>query len=523
MKIYQYGNKKLFYLGFVLLLIVSTNSAFMAYIVGRFIDIATRGTVAQLIQMIIISAVGIILYYIFQMIYIEIKNRLVYSCNVKIKEELFDHILKRPNQFSTKQAISYMTNDMKQLEIKGILNELLILQNGLLFIFALSYGLFLNIETTLFFFFTSLVPIFVNQFFSAKIKTSSTIWSDENSEYVGKLTDSVNGLDTILNYHAQESAKKSLFTNIFAVERALKKMNNLSDFSSQTVVSLAYLLIFCVSFSFGIFRVLQGALTIGGFMAIVQLSNSLVNPLFAIVTARNEQKTTTKLSALLATIPSTKQKTVELVSKEFEELTLKDAGIYFNDRALFEKLNITIKKGDKILILAPSGYGKSTLLRAIGGFIPFTTGTYQINQKMVPENSLLSQFAMMKQAPFIFDDTILFNLTMGHEYPNEKIEQAIADSQLSEVIAEKGLNFQVGEKGKYLSGGQLQRIEIARALLADRPVILADEVTSALDPKTSERVTEFLLTGSFTLIEIAHKTSEANKKRYTKIIQLDQI
>jgi len=129
---------------------------------------------------------------------------------------------------------------------------------------------------------------------------------------------------------------------------------------------------------------------------------------------------------------------------------------------------------------------------------------------------------MIKQDPFIFDDTILFNITMGNIYNENLIEKAVECSKATEFIYEKGFDYMVGEGGENLSGGQLQRIEIARGLIANRDIILADEITSALDSKTSAHISNFLLNSDKTIIEISHKVSEEQLKLYDQIIYLDK-
>ena len=103
------------------------------------------------------------------------------------------------------------------------------------------------------------------------------------------------------------------------------------------------------------------------------------------------------------------------------------------------------------------------------------------------------------------------------------LDKVIEQSQLAELIAEKGLNYEVGENGKNLSGGQLQRIEIARGLLAKRKIILADEISSALDNETSQKINQMLLQSDVTLIEVSHKVSEEQNEQYQQIINLSQL
>jgi ABC-type transport system involved in cytochrome bd biosynthesis, ATPase and permease components len=132
-------------------------------------------------------------------------------------------------------------------------------------------------------------------------------------------------------------------------------------------------------------------------------------------------------------------------------------------------------------------------------------------------------FSYVNQKPFIFDDTLRFNITLGRQADDSELEQIAEQAGLADLVQEKGWNYQVGESGANLSGGQIQRIEIARALLSKRPILLADEATSALDPKLSLEVHNTILKNSqVAVIEVAHKISEQEKSMFDRIIQLDR-
>ncbi|WP_338217858.1 ABC transporter ATP-binding protein [Lacticaseibacillus salsurivasis] len=121
----------------------------------------------------------------------------------------------------------------------------------------------------------------------------------------------------------------------------------------------------------------------------------------------------------------------------------------------------------------------------------------------------------------MFDDSILYNVTLGQDYSKESILKCLKMAQLGDLVAEKGLGYIVGEHGGKLSGGQIQRIEIARALVRQRPVILADEVTSALDEELSNKIHHLLLSLPATVVEIAHHIAPEMEANYDYVIHLD--
>ena len=136
---------------------------------------------------------------------------------------------------------------------------------------------------------------------------------------------------------------------------------------------------------------------------------------------------------------------------------------------------------------------------------------------------LHNYFSYVNQKPFLFDDTLRFNITLGRNVSDKQLDDAIHKAGLDELVKEKGLDSPVGENGNQLSGGQIQRIEIARALLSNRPILLADEATSALDPQLSLDIHKTLLQNpNIAVIEVAHKISPLEKEMFDQIIHLDK-
>ena len=184
------------------------------------------------------------------------------------------------------------------------------------------------------------------------------------------------------------------------------------------------------------------------------------------------------------------------------ELLLRDAGC--SDQA--KKQHITIPDGKKIGIVGESGCGKTTLIKLISGLYKLQSGTILAEGKT----------AVVMQGNALFPFTIRENITCGHPVPEEKIWEAVKIAQLEEWInsLDQGLETFAGVRGDNVSGGQAQRICIARAIVSDAPNLILDEATSALDIQTSSKLIEALMDWwqkrqqqgyRQTLISIAHR------------------
>ncbi len=180
-----------------------------------------------------------------------------------------------------------------------------------------------------------------------------------------------------------------------------------------------------------------------------------------------------------------------------------------------QELNFTVKRGERIALVGPSGSGKSTLLDLIARFYKPTSGEILIDGQNLNElrrADWLDRLAIVSQTPFLFQSTIGENVRLGKRgASDEEVITALEAAQLGNFLREVngGLEAEVGESGTRLSGGQAQRVTIARAMLRDADLLLLDEATSALDTHSERRVQEALhrlLTGR-TAFVIAHRLS----------------
>lgn len=189
-------------------------------------------------------------------------------------------------------------------------------------------------------------------------------------------------------------------------------------------------------------------------------------------------------------------------------ILVKDLNFAYGDNKVLRDMDLFVETGEKVGIIGVSGGGKSTLLKLLAGLYPCDGGIIEVNGARKPED-IRKHVAMVMQNPMLFPASIKDNITCGHPMSDDVIMQACDAAQLSDWIAElpDGLDTFVGERGGKVSGGQAQRIAIARAIAKDAPVILLDEATSALDDHTSNAVIcalENLMKGK-TVVSVSHR------------------
>lgn len=197
------------------------------------------------------------------------------------------------------------------------------------------------------------------------------------------------------------------------------------------------------------------------------------------------------------------------------QITLQSVGFsYGEDRFSLKDINVDIPSFGQIAIIGRSGAGKTTLLHAISGLIPLSTGKITVNDEDLfdyKEVDWFDQLSYISQHPYVFSGTILENIAIGgkENATYEEIERAAEQAGLAEVIQslEKGYHTSIGEGGRGLSGGEKQRLAIARAFLKKPAIILFDEPTIGLDLQT-ERILQVALkelSKHSTVITVAHR------------------
>lgn len=217
-------------------------------------------------------------------------------------------------------------------------------------------------------------------------------------------------------------------------------------------------------------------------------------------------------------LPRPQERDPEVAPKNWRRLNFNGVGFAYANRADFalRDIDIAIDQGRTIGIVGSSGAGKSTLVDLLTGLVEPDTGSITLDGRPLAEvlGTWQSRIGFVPQQVFLFNDTLRRNVAFaadGHDIIDEKVLHALDMAGLKDFVAQlpDGLDTLVGERGASLSGGQAQRIGLARALFAAPDILVLDEATSALDNETESRIHNFIKTvhGEKTIIIIAHRIS----------------
>lgn len=333
-------------------------------------------------------------------------------------------------------------------------------------------------------------------------------------------------LDSLLNYETvkhfnNEKIEESRFDDaMFGYEKAsIKILTSLAflNFGQTAIFTIG--LTFCMVLS-GL-EVQAGNQTIGDFVLINALLMQLAIPLnFFGYIYREISQGLTDLKSLFS-ILNIKPEINDIkgaVSMKFKKAEISFENVSFSydgKRKVLDKINFSIPSGSSLAIVGPTGAGKSTISRLIFRFYDTTSGRILVNGKDIrdiTQISLRRNIGIVPQDTVLFNDTISYNLKYGKIDANEKEILDIAKkAQLDKIIKNfpEGMKTIVGERGLKLSGGEKQRVAIARTLLKNPPILILDEATSALDTLTEREIKDSLksLAKERTTIIIAHRLS----------------
>lgn len=203
---------------------------------------------------------------------------------------------------------------------------------------------------------------------------------------------------------------------------------------------------------------------------------------------------------------------------EYGDIKAENLSLNFEDSEILHKMNVVISQNSRVLIIGKSGSGKSSILKILMGVNDKYDGIITINNqnlKLIEENDFNNNVTYLQQKPYIYNEDLLTNLTLGKDYPQKKIDEVIERCSLSH------LKHYTQIDDKKVSGGEISRIGIARALLSDKKIMIFDEPTASLDPENTEIINNIIFDlKDKIIIVISHIWEERFKNKFDQVIYL---
>lgn len=335
-----------------------------------------------------------------------------------------------------------------------------------------------------------------------------------------KAIDSLLNFETVKYFGNEELEAKRFDSAMARYERAaIKTYHSLGLLNSGQSVIFTIAMTVCMLLAAQ--GVITGSHTIGEFVMINALMIQLYMPLNFMGTVYREIKQglvdLETMFALLQVTPEIKdQPDAQPLAVSRGDIRFENVGFaYESDRQILKDLSFEGPPGKMVAIVGPSGAGKSTISRILFRFYDIQSGSVTIDGqdiRNVTQKSLREQIGVVPQDTVLFNDTIFYNIKYGRPNASEQdVYEAAKLAQIDEFIHSlpQGYQTMVGERGLKLSGGEKQRVAIARTILKAPPILILDEATSALDSHTEKEIQDALdrVARNRTTLVIAHRLS----------------
>ncbi len=511
-------------------LVVALNSILLSAMMQFIVAIATGENGKTIKDGVLVLAVFLSYSYVTGHIFYFLKER--FKCRIveDVRNDLFAHIMGRKfseyYQKNTGEYLSILNNDVKVLEDNAIQPTFTMIQYGGMLVMASIYVWSVNYIIALLMLGVAVVSFFLPKLFARNLDKKNEAFLNETARYNEKTKDAFAGYEVIINFGILEKframhqgwnrrVQDMKYHSAFALDTA----NNLTQ-TANTLIQLSMLLV-------SAWFVLQGKISVSQLVLLMSMQNNIFYPVFALVEGMNSYKSTASVRKKILEI------TADTAKEEWNEASILQRGIEFRqvsfgyeERRILNGLSVTFEKGKKYALVGHSGSGKSTILRLLLRYYDNYCGEILLDGKelrTISGESLRRQCALIPQNVFMFDDTLYNNITLYRDYSEEQIREVVCTAGLEELVGglSQGLQTRIAENGNNFSGGEKQRIAIARALLLGCKIIVMDEATANVDEKTAVGIERIILENpQLTCISVTHHLSDESRELFDKVIEI---
>ena len=438
--------------------------------------------------------------------------RLITDFKLGLKSAIFHQFL-NSYAIAEQDLLSDLENDVKQLETSYIEPTVIIISSIGFTSVSVSYALWTNFYLGLIFILFYSLPVLCSSIGAKRLDSLSEARSKINQSYLTTLTSFISGSQQIRHYHGQ-----TFFFNRFSDQLQHNLDAEINYEKQRTVNSLLINSIdaFCsvAPIVIGGFMTYYGHLSAASFVAIYLVSHNIGYQFQELAYFNNTRKSTTYLCKKYQKLLSQAKHNFTKPIPDVYPIQVENLSLEIEQQVILAPLSLSIKQGEKIAIIGESGTGKTTLLNIIHGDQNPTSGHISFARQILSREEITSISSYILQSSHYFDELSLTdNITLGSVIDQTRLDKILRQTGLEDLKHRTLSNDS-------LSGGEKQRIEIARALYHNSQLILADEIKANLDLENSRKISDLLFSMPQTVIEVIHHYTEEDLKRYDQVIRL---
>lgn len=459
---------------------------------------------------------------------------------MRMRQQLFDKYIHLPVQFHDNHAvgglISKVTYDTEQVANASGKALLTLVREGALVIGLLCVMFYYSWQLSLIFLLIGPLVAIIVSFVSKRFRVVSRNIQQSMGNLTSSVEQAVKGHKVVIMFGGQEIERERFKQKNNHNRQQTMKLNVtqiLSVSSIQVIASIALAVVLFIASTPGMLE----KLTAGVFINVVFCMVMLLKPLKQLTTINNQfQRGMAACASIFEILDEQDEADNGKINVErakgkivFDDVTFAYPG---KERPALTNVSFTANPGQSIALVGRSGSGKSTISSLLTRFYTPQHGEIRLDDNPLTDidlKSLRAQFAVVSQNVTLFNDTIANNIAYGarQNVSREEIVNAAKMAHVEEFLANlpKGLDTVIGENGLMLSGGQRQRIAIARAILAQAPILILDEATSALDTESERLIQDALetLQKRCTSIVVAHRLSTIENADCIMVVEQGRI
>jgi subfamily B ATP-binding cassette protein MsbA len=442
-----------------------------------------------------------------------------------LRKKLYSKILRLPLSFFTDarkgDVMTRISNDVQEVEVSVMSSLTMMFRDPVLIVVLVIYLFVSSYELTLFALFLLPVSGWLIGRASRTLRSSSFTGQQNLGKLLTIVEETLTGLRIVKGFNAERKMQAQFAESNERYSKVFKRVIRKAYLASPLSEFLSTIVILIILYVGGTL-VLQGSgkmapadlivyLTV--FSQIIQPAKNLTTAYFAI---QKGMASIDRIDQVLNAEETITEKINALAVNGFND-SIEFRGVWYayNNEPVLRDINLKIKKGQTVAIVGKSGAGKSTLADMLPRFMDCDKGSILIDGVDIRDlkiRDLRYLMGIVSQHPILFNTSFRENIAFGVEVADmERVENAARIANSHDFIMETELGYEnlVGESGNKLSGGQRQRISIARAIMANPPILILDEATSALDTESERLVQDAILKlmENRTSIVIAHRLS----------------
>ncbi|WP_448918509.1 ATP-binding cassette domain-containing protein [Holdemanella biformis] len=513
------NHKVLYFISLILIVSYSVVDLLKSILMSYIFDDHLLDSISNLVLIIIIFLGVYLIVSTLQQYVVEVlKNKIRYSLNQNLYQSYASRNIESFQKKDSSEILNEFNNEVNVVIDNYVSSKLNVFSLTISLILGSLYIANLSVEILIFLLFCAFITIFINSIFKNRLKKNQMNYLDSMKQWLCSIKNLCRCFNDIKILNLEkvfcdglDIENKNLEQSTLKNNGFIKMLTSINSFISQAMFFLTLL--------FGIVLIHYNRLTVGQLLGIAQASNMVIMPIVNYANLRNMiQSSIPVLQKLLDNSICSEEKESIIFDEQIHDIKIKHLSFSYGARLILDLNNLVIDQGKKYLVIGKSGDGKSTFLdvltkqkKADGVYVNDT------DLKDIQFSAYADKFSYVNQnndlLPFSFEQ----NITLGKEMSKYSLKDLVTIFNLESIFDKERDNLDFEHLN--LSGGEKQRICLARAMYRNKKWLFLDEAFSAIDKTNSDRIHQFILSNpDLTVLSIEHKVTKETVSLYDKVL-----